>query len=274
VLYAQNQSIRPGDALDGSLAALRSMAICGFVVCKSRLGAARKGAFFKEENTLSKGYYLLAAVVVCAGVARAEAETTPFNNQATSINGVFVFPAVGSNAGLRLKRAGSEDTYILELQPEHVQWVNQYANEQVKIQGVYRDGGIITPTSIAPANQASVTAGYQSGASSSITDQTTQQMVDECNRYRQQHGLSPLTPCPNLMQSANTHSYNMRHSYGFRHGGTSGWMAENIASGQPSPQAVTSTWYNSSGHRANMLSPNYRYIGVGHYNGMWTQQFR
>ena len=51
--------------------------------------------------------------------------------------------------------------------------------------------------------------------------------------------------------------------------------AENIAKGQTTPEQVVKAWMNSSGHRANILSSQYTYIGVGyakdgHY---WTQQF-
>jgi uncharacterized protein YkwD len=88
------------------------------------------------------------------------------------------------------------------------------------------------------------------------------------------HGLRPLQPLRELLSTAQQHSYNMRHVYGFRHGGTSGWSAENIAAGQPDAVSATQSWYNSGGHRANMLNPGYSYIGVGYYNGMWTQQFR
>ncbi|MDT8716377.1 hypothetical protein IAI10_06880 [Clostridium sp. 19966] len=53
---------------------------------------------------------------------------------------------------------------------------------------------------------------------------------------------------------------------------------ENIAMGQRTPAEVMNSWMNSSGHRANILSPAYTQIGVGlavnksgtHY---WTQQF-
>lgn len=38
--------------------------------------------------------------------------------------------------------------------------------------------------------------------------------------------------------------------------------AENIAYGQQSPRAVFEAWMKSPGHRANILGPNYRHIGV------------
>lgn len=54
--------------------------------------------------------------------------------------------------------------------------------------------------------------------------------------------------------------------------------AENIASGQKTASEVMNSWMNSSGHRANILSPTYNQIGVGvarDNNGSlyWTQMF-
>lgn len=54
--------------------------------------------------------------------------------------------------------------------------------------------------------------------------------------------------------------------------------AENIASGQRTASEVMNSWMNSSGHRANILSPTYNQIGVGiarDNNGSlyWTQLF-
>jgi hypothetical protein len=55
-------------------------------------------------------------------------------------------------------------------------------------------------------------------------------------------------------------------------------MGENIASGQSTPAQVMQSWMNSSGHRGNILSTDYREIGVGYYPaGMygtsWVQDF-
>lgn len=53
---------------------------------------------------------------------------------------------------------------------------------------------------------------------------------------------------------------------------------ENIAWGQRSPEEVMKAWMNSSGHRANIMNPNFSTIGVGYYenaNGTdyWCQLF-
>ena len=55
------------------------------------------------------------------------------------------------------------------------------------------------------------------------------------------------------------------------------WTAqgENVAGGQSTPAAVVDAWMNSPGHRANILNPEYGYMGVGYNsNGKrWVQIF-
>lgn len=53
---------------------------------------------------------------------------------------------------------------------------------------------------------------------------------------------------------------------------------ENIAAGQTSAEAVMRDWMNSSGHRANIMNPNYTKLGVGYCTGgsmrtYWVQEF-
>ena len=53
---------------------------------------------------------------------------------------------------------------------------------------------------------------------------------------------------------------------------------ENIAWGQRSPQEVMEAWMNSSGHRANIMNPNFTTIGIGYYENAkgtdyWCQLF-
>ena len=53
---------------------------------------------------------------------------------------------------------------------------------------------------------------------------------------------------------------------------------ENIAWGQRSPEEVMEAWMNSSGHRANIMNPNFTTIGVGYYENAkgidyWCQLF-
>jgi len=62
--------------------------------------------------------------------------------------------------------------------------------------------------------------------------------------------------------------------------GYDNWMTygENIAFGYSTAAAVMQAWMNSPGHRANILNPNFKEIGVGvvaNAQGYlyWTQEF-
>ena len=50
-------------------------------------------------------------------------------------------------------------------------------------------------------------------------------------------------------------------------------IGENIAKGQTSPAEVVKDWMNSPGHKANILNPDYAYIGIGYCKRHWVQQF-
>lgn len=65
-----------------------------------------------------------------------------------------------------------------------------------------------------------------------------------------------------------------------RFGANGGMSGENIAMGRATPQGVVDQWMNSPGHRANILKPEYQYIGVGHAQiggsqggSYWVQMF-
>lgn len=119
------------------------------------------------------------------------------------------------------------------------------------------------------------------------------QVITLVNKQRVNNGLQPLTKNWTLAKMARCKSQDMvTHNY-FSHtspvyGSPFTMMqdfglkftaaGENIAEGQPTPQAVMNAWMNSPGHRANILSPAYNQIGVGMAktsSGViyWTQDF-
>jgi uncharacterized protein YkwD len=125
------------------------------------------------------------------------------------------------------------------------------------------------------------------------------QVVELTNQFRAKNGLAPLTFNSKLSDSAQTHSRNMAMQDFFDHKGLDGTsegdravqagyerraVAENIAAGQKTPRQVVDTWIKSPGHRANLLNPTAKDIGVGYfflandtgktnYNAYWTQVF-
>lgn len=57
-------------------------------------------------------------------------------------------------------------------------------------------------------------------------------------------------------------------------------MGENIAAGQQTPALVVNAWWNSPGHKANMLNASFDHMGVGYcreanssYGLYWVQMF-
>lgn len=102
-------------------------------------------------------------------------------------------------------------------------------------------------------------------------------IINYTNQQRAQHGLPPLKVCPKLMASARRHAAWMTRHRILRH--TTDPVAENIAMGQRTSWEVVQDWMRSSGHRANILNPHYRWIGAAAYRTpegtiYWCQQFR
>jgi serralysin len=124
-------------------------------------------------------------------------------------------------------------------------------------------------------------------------------VLELTNIERSKLGFSPLTFNTQLLNAAANHSQNMALQDFFSHTGKDGSSlasritatgyqfsaaAENIAAGSSTPEQVVSSWMNSSGHRANILNPNLKEIGIGYYfladdtgsvnfNHYWTQVF-
>ena len=113
------------------------------------------------------------------------------------------------------------------------------------------------------------------------------------NAERSKNGLKALTLSSKLTAIATEKSKDMAVNHYFSHtsptygspfqmlqsyGVSYRTAGENIAAGQRTPDEVMQSWLNSSGHRANILNPNYTELGVGYYKGgsygvYWTQTF-
>jgi hypothetical protein len=112
-----------------------------------------------------------------------------------------------------------------------------------------------------------------------------QPVLQLTNQYRQQQGLRALTLSSDLssgcieqaqlQKKCGTLAHFLNESCQ-PHDSSKGYMriAENIASGQGSPQAVMTSWYNSPGHQRNILTPSHSSLGVGRVGNEWCQRFR
>jgi uncharacterized protein YkwD len=108
-------------------------------------------------------------------------------------------------------------------------------------------------------------------------------LLREMNRVRAAHHLRPLRIHPSLERAARAYSLELLHENVFTHGdfaarirhyavpGTA--AGENLAWGTGSgvtAHAVVAGWLSSPGHRANLLRPGFRYVGVGAATGRFA----
>lgn len=119
------------------------------------------------------------------------------------------------------------------------------------------------------------------------------EVLNLVNAERKRQGLQELVLSHTLNGVAMKKAQDMRDKNYFSHtsptygspfemlqqfGVNYSYAGENIASGQKSAQQVMDDWLNSSGHRANILNPNYTELGVGYVEGgsygtYWVQLF-
>lgn len=145
------------------------------------------------------------------------------------------------------------------------------------------------PTTAAPTTDAPTTRPPTSAPGSGSNARTyEQEVIRLTNNERAAGGCGPLTNNDKLHAAALGHSTDMANNDYFSHTGRDGssmsdridrqgyqWrsLAENIAAGYRSPEAVVDGWMNSSGHRRNIMNCNLTEIGVGFHNYYWTQNF-
>jgi len=118
-----------------------------------------------------------------------------------------------------------------------------------------------------------------------------QRVVDLVNAERAKENLSPLTVNVKVQAAAQVRAKECEQSFSHtRPNGSSFATAlreqgvtyksagENIAWGQRTPEEVVNAWMNSTGHRKNIMNPNFTTIGVGYYENArgtdyWCQLF-
>lgn len=105
-----------------------------------------------------------------------------------------------------------------------------------------------------------------------------QDALIEINAERQANNLAPLRLDPRLQKAAQAHACDSATRNRMGHDGSDGRdlgdrakdagyayreIAENVAQGYPSPQAVTGGWMASPGHRRNILMRRATDAGLG-----------
>lgn len=137
------------------------------------------------------------------------------------------------------------------------------------------------PTTTVPTRAEAPATGQPAGAG---------RVVELVNEARVAAGCKPLRVDDRLVKAAQAHSTDMAERGYFSHttpegvdpsermlaaGFNGSRVAENIAAGQSTPEAVMNSWMNSPGHRGNILDCDLSLIGVGldKRGWRWTQNF-
>ncbi len=172
---------------------------------------------------------------------------------------------------------------------------------QTASSAVLLDPGVISPTGEPPLIQPMYT-GCSAVYLDAFNNDYEQQVVELVNQRRAENNLPPLKRVVALDYAARYHAKDMMDENYFEHNSydrqngalvaacswdtridhfyTSNYLGENIAAGYASPATAMTGWMESDGHRKNILSPNYREIGVGYASGgssqyrhYWVQDF-
>lgn len=112
-------------------------------------------------------------------------------------------------------------------------------------------------------------AGAAGAACATDADWSTR-VVQAVNDARQQQGLPPLQPAPELQRIAQAHSDDMAARRRLSHDGfqarfdstTSNLCVENVAGGTTSPATLVAAWSRAPQHRLNLFDARVRRVGI------------
>ncbi|MBY8912417.1 hypothetical protein KY305_06530 [Bacillus sp. YC2] len=255
---------------------------------------------------MKKAFILSAAAAVSlftfGGIQQASAKELSCQHVVTVKTGNTVQHLTLKEASAKLHMKTSVKTLKVKNEKELKQLLQKHAkHSDMTIKDVQKN----TPAKTAPTASEKPKAGQsQSADNAKQTDKTNssttaapssvsayeKKVVELTNAERQKQGLKPLQIDEKLSKSAHAKSQDMKDKNYFDHqsptygspfdmmksfGITYKTAGENIAKGQPTPEAVVKAWMNSKGHRENILNPEFTQIGVGYVasGNIWTQQF-
>ncbi len=137
-------------------------------------------------------------------------------------------------------------------------------------------GGLAATAAATPVERSSELPTVEAAPFPDVTHQ--QLMASYVNSYRAARGIPALRTHSALQTAAQRHADDMARRNRMTHTGSNGsnagqritaagfrWTAwaENIAVGYPTAKQTAIAWFNSSGHRTNMLNRAFTYLGVG-----------
>ena len=130
-----------------------------------------------------------------------------------------------------------------------------------------------------------IVAGTADASATAHLTRSESALLTVMNQVRVAHGLRPLRADPRLETAARGHSRRMLRTGAFTHGAfnvrirrvgvQAPRVGENLAWGAGAfarAQMIVQMWLASPSHRANLLRPGYRIVGVGAVKGCFNGQ--
>lgn len=221
--------------------------------------------------------------------------SSSYNNATLDISDLLNFPGIDMSfslpAGTQIVTSQPQ-MQIVTSQPQTqiIQMQTQVVTSKPTTQATTQATTQVTTEATTQTTTQQATTNSSNNNSSSSDSSTARQFEEEVvrlvNEERAKEGLAPLEIDETAMSLARAKSQDMvdrdyfSHedpsdgSYMYKQLSTYFYTAgENIAWGQRTPEAVVEAWMKSEGHRANILSENFEYIGVGFVDYKWTQMF-
>lgn len=136
--------------------------------------------------------------------------------------------------------------------------------------------GLVAPQQASASTSVGTSARSQVRA---VAPSFNREVLRLTNQARKRHGVRPLTAIRCADRTAHRWARVMATRTIFRHqprrtlarGCGTRYVGENIAMGRPlSAALVVRLWMSSKGHRANILNPRYRHLGVGSFRSLRT----
>lgn len=136
----------------------------------------------------------------------------------------------------------------------------------------------------AKVDSASISKDESAGAADGMS--FAEEVLYYCNIEREKAGVSPLVLDEKLCTAAGVRAKETVETFDHTRpdgrscftamddiGYSYSYAGENIACGYSTAKAVVDGWMNSSGHKANILNPNFNRLGVGKSGNYWVQVF-
>ena len=230
------------------------------------------------KKTLRSTIIILVAIMTMAiATVTASAASTTITSLKLSKTSATITQGQAVSIGVSYGYTGAKPN------AKDIKWTT--SNSQVAIVS----GGVVKGNT--KAGTATITAtfgGKTATCKVTVKATDTANAYAELNKYRKNAKQKALKKDANLEKIAKIRAEEMAKTGKFSHtrpNGKSGLTlisgnvhkGENIAKGQTSAAAVTKAWYNSTGHRANMLRAAFTKVGIASYtyNGVtyWAQVF-